>query len=97
MPTDPSAVLQGLPSVPCATSECLSPDPSSPRAHPQLNVTHSPFTFMWNSPLMKLIKISDFHMCLCLCLGGGEAGMIPGTAGGRSETLLDKQWLDSAP
>lgn len=46
---------------------------------------------------MKLIKISDFHMCLCPCLGGGEAGTIPGTAGGRSETLLDKQWLDSAP
>lgn len=46
---------------------------------------------------MKLIKASDFHICLCLCLrwGVGKAGMIPGITGGRSETLLDKQGLCS--
>lgn len=27
---------------------------------------------------MKLIKINDFHILSVLCLGGGEAGKIPG-------------------
>lgn len=56
-------------------------------------MTRAPFAFTQNFPVMKLIKINDFHIRSVLCLGGGEARKVPG----RSETLLHKQWLDSAP
>lgn len=42
--------------------------------HPPVYLARSPPTFTWNFPVMKLIKINDFHICLCLCLGAGLLG-----------------------
>lgn len=42
--------------------------------HPLLYLPHSPSAFTGNYLAMKLIKINDFHICLCLCLGAGLGG-----------------------
>nr|XP_024103666.2 complement C2 isoform X1 [Pongo abelii] len=52
----------GLPR--CPTSRSLA----CPQIPPLVDLTHACFTFTWNFPVMKLIKINGFHICLCLYL-----------------------------